>query len=240
MSIVTINGCRRLMNDRIIREKMNTMKSKGTSTENKLGLFIESYYSQLLVGIRVLIWKMGMASTPKEADDLSQEILSETILTAIEIENRYDKDKSMRAWLLSIAANKIRELRTKETRHGKRMGSVTETYINSSKRTTSLQKQYKDIEGITEDEMIDHLNSYNSLQSHARKRLHLSFDELISFVDTNDQEILRLAFENNLKGKDLAATLRISSGAANVRLSRAVSRLKQAYLASENSKRIKK
>ncbi|HND49760.1 MAG TPA: hypothetical protein PLL95_14435, partial [Anaerolineales bacterium] len=99
------------MNDRIIREKMNTMKSKGTSTENKLGLFIESYYSQLLVGIRVLIWKMGMASTPKEADDLSQEILSETILTAIEIENRYDKDKSMRAWLLSIAANKIRELR---------------------------------------------------------------------------------------------------------------------------------
>jgi DNA-directed RNA polymerase specialized sigma24 family protein len=71
-------------------------------------------------------------------------------------------------------------------------------------------------------------------------KIHISFAELISLVGPDDQQMLKLAFQDNLKGNDLAATLKISDGAANVRLSRAISRLRQAYLASEASERSEK
>ena len=89
-----------------------------------------------------------MAGSPEEANDLAHEVLNETIITAIEIADRYSDDKSMRAWLLSIATNKIRDLRSKEIRRGKRMGTVVETYENSLENNRSASAKYKDLERI--------------------------------------------------------------------------------------------
>lgn len=227
------------MDDQKIKDVLIMVKVVVSTKQRKLAHVIEESHDQLLTSIRVLIWKMGMAGSHEEADDLSHEVLNETIITAIEIEDRFNDDKSMRAWLLGIATNKIRELRTKETRRGKRMGTVAETYQNSLEKSKSAPGRYKDLEHITEDEMIDYLNAQNTLSAHLGNRIRISFAELISLVSSDDQEVLKLAFENNLKGNDLAATLKISSGAANVRLSRAIGRLRQAYLASEASERSK-
>lgn len=227
------------MDDQKIKDLLIMVKVVVSTKQRKLAHVIEESHDQLLTSIRVLIWKMGMAGSHTEADDLSHEVLNETIITAIEIEDRFNDDKSMRAWLLGIATNKIRELRTKEARRGKRMGTVAETYQHSLEKSKSAPGKYKDLEHITEDEMIDYLNAHNTLSAPLGHRIRISFAELISLVGSDDQEVLKLAFENNLKGNDLAATLKISSGAANVRLSRAISRLRQAYLASEASERSK-
>lgn len=227
------------MNDQIIRDQMNMARNTTGSKQRKLAHVIEESHDQLLTSIRVLIWKMGMASSREEADSLSHEVLNDAIIKAIEIEDRYNDDKSMRAWLLGIATNKIRELRTKENRRGKRVGTVAEIYQNSIENSKSAHQRYKDQVQITEDEMVDYLNAHNTLRDPLDHRIQVGFAELISLVNIDDQEVLKLAFESNIKGNDLAATLKVSIGAANVRLSRAISRLRKAYLAGEASERSK-
>jgi RNA polymerase sigma factor (sigma-70 family) len=225
------------MDDQRIREETTMTNIIAGSKHYRLAQELEESHDELLTSIRVLIWKMGMASSHEEADSLSHEILNETIITAINIEDRYNAVKSMRAWLLGIATNKIRELRTKEARRGKRVGTVAETYQYSLEKSKSAPIMNKDSERITEDEMIDYLNARNTQDNPLDHKIHISFAELISLVGPGDQKVLKLAFQDNLKGNDLAATLKLSDGAANVRLSRAISRLRQAYLASEASER---
>lgn len=227
------------MDDQIIREEI-TMNNDITGLKRrKLAQAIEETHDKLLQSIRVLIWKMGMAASRDEANDLSHEILNETVLTAIEIEERYDPEKSIHAWLMSIATNKIKAMRTKEFRRSKRMGVATETYQYTQEKSKSVSSRHKESEQITEDEMIDYLITHNTENNPLHNKVHISFDELVSLVSSEDRHVLKLAFVYNLRGKDLAATLKISEGAANVRLSRAINRLQQAYLASEASERKK-
>lgn len=226
------------MNDQKIMEEIMMNNVAGLKRQ-KLVQAVEESYDQLLTSIRVLIWKLGMAGNRDEANELSYEILNETVATAINIEARFDIHKSMHAWLMSIATNKIRELKTKEARRGKRMGNVTETYHNRLERSKYAPNGHRSSENITEDEMIDYLNTYDGSRNPLHDKIHLSFAELISLVGPEDQQVLKLAFEDNLRGNDLAASLKISVGTANVRLSRAVTRLRQAYLASEASERSK-
>jgi DNA-directed RNA polymerase specialized sigma24 family protein len=61
----------------------------------------------------------------------------------------------------------------------------------------------------------------------------LEMDELLSLVSDKDQEVLRLAAIDGLRGKSLANRLQISEGAAYTRLNRALTRLAQAYSRSE-------
>ena len=83
---------------------------------------------------------------------------------------------------------------------------------------------------LTEDEMFDLLyQSAGQANSHHQPTL----EELLSLVKPSDQEVLRLAFVDGLRGKSLAAALGISEGAAWSRLSRAIARLRKAYFQSK-------
>ncbi len=203
----------------------------------KLAQAIEESCDSLLTGIRVLIWKMGMAGSEKEANELAQEILNETVVTALQNASSFIPEKSAHAWLMGIGANKIKELRTKEIRRNKRTGVVTETYQFSNQNVNAANTNVENLDQVTEEDMIDFLITKTADANPIRHKIHLTFDELVSLVNSDDSLILKLAFVDNLKGKDLAATLQTSVGAANVRLSRAISRLRKAYLNSEASER---
>ena len=111
----------------IIREEVTMTNEMSDIKLRKLAQVIEKTHENLLTGVRVLIWKMGMAASRQEAEDLAHEILNETVTTAFEIADRYKLEKSAHAWLMGIATNKIKEMRTKEYRRSKRMGIATET-----------------------------------------------------------------------------------------------------------------
>jgi len=219
--------------------KRATKKPRGPSNTAipELAKVIEERYDSLLTGIRVLIWKMGMAGSEKEANELAQEILNETVVTALQNASSFIPEKSAHAWLMGIGANKIKELRTKEIRRNKRTGVVSETYQFSKQNVNSANTKVENLEQITEEDMIDFLITKNADTNPIRHKFHLTFDELVSLVNPDDRLILKLAFVDNLKGKDMAANLQTSAGAANVRLSRAISRLRKAYLSSEASER---
>lgn len=193
---------------------------------------IEETHSQLLSGIRALVWKMGMADDPSTVISLANDILQDTIVTAFEIAYRYEPDRPAHAWILGIAANKVREMIRKVGYKEHREPSITTLHQAALSRN-----QYSDTSDetrtLTEDEMLGYL-MYHSMQNPKwRERFRLSIDDLLSLVDDNNQAILKLAFVHRLKGKELAATLGISEGAANVRLSRAIRRLREAYEESE-------
>jgi RNA polymerase sigma factor (sigma-70 family) len=224
------------MDEQILREEV-TVTNVSNAKHRKLAQEIEEMHDNLLTSIRILIWKMGMAASKKEAEDLSHEILNETVITAIEIDERFDPEKSIHAWLMSIATYKIKALGTKENRRSKRMGIVGETYQFAQQKSKSTISGHEESEKITEDEMIDFLVSRNLDENPLRHKVHLKFGELISLVSPDDQILLKFAFVDNLKGKDLAAILKTSVGAATVRLSRVIHRLRLAYLSSEASER---
>ncbi len=178
-----------------------------------------------------------MAGSENEANELAQEILNETVITALQNASSFIPEKSAHAWLMGIGANKIKELRTKEIRRNKRTGVVTETYQFSKQNVNPAKANVENLDQITEEDMIDFLITKNTDSNPIHHKIHLTFDELVSLVNSDDSLILKLAFVDNLKGKDLAATLQASVAAANVRLSRAISRLRKAYLNSEASER---
>ncbi len=225
------------MNVQINKRAYNMQKDTANISVSELVKVIEERYESLITGIRILIWKMGMAGTPQEADELAHEILSETVVTALQSASKFNPERSAHAWLMGIGANKIKELRAKEIRHNKRKGVVTETYQFSKKNVNPANTNVENLDQITEEDMIDFLITKNTHANPIRHKIHLTFDELVSLVNSDDSLILKLAFVDNLKGNDLAATLQASVGAANVRLSRAISRLRKAYLNSEASER---
>jgi RNA polymerase sigma factor (sigma-70 family) len=198
-----------------------------------LAKVIEENYTRLLGGIRALVWKMGISDNPSTVDMVAQEIFHETVVVALEKSDRYDPIKPAHSWLLGIAANKIKEYMRNTTYRESKTPSVVNAH-------TSIQNKKRNMETsdltqkLTEEEMLDFLLYHSSENPLWQGRIHLSFDELISLVNEVDRLVLNLAFNKNLRGKDLAATLGISEGAAYVRLSRAISRVREAYLKSEN------
>jgi RNA polymerase sigma factor (sigma-70 family) len=194
---------------------------------------IEGNYTRLLGGIRALVWKMSISDVPSTVDMIAHEILHETVVVALDKAGRYDPTKPAHSWLLGIAANKIKEYMRKTSNRERKTPSVVDIHVSKQNR-----KQNTDTVGftqeLTEEDMIDSLLFRSPENPLWQDRINKSFDELINLVHEADRLVLSLAFTDNLRGKDLAATLGISEGAAYVRLSRAISRLREAYLINEN------
>lgn len=189
-----------------------------------LGEAIEQHWSDLLVGIRVYIKRFGLAEDRSSVEKLSQEILQDTVATALQRAGNYDPSRPAHPWLLGVAINHIRRWR--------RTRGYERRHITPVADTPQIRKltQQLDSEMLTEDEMIDWLYYHGQQLGTAGQ---ITFNDLLSLVSDSDQEVLRLAFEGNLRGKSLAAELGISEGAAWARLSRAIKRLREAYAQSE-------
>jgi RNA polymerase sigma factor (sigma-70 family) len=184
---------------------------------------IEDHWSDLLVGIQIYVKRFGLAEDRSSIEKLSQEVLQDTVITALQSSGNYDPSRPARPWLLGVALNQIRRLRRTQYRERR--------YITPVADTPQVQVlQQSDHGELTEDEMFALLcQSAEQPGPHSR----LTLDEILCLVKESDKQILKLAFVGGLRGKSLAAELGISEGAAYVRLSRSVARLREAYLQSE-------
>ena len=185
---------------------------------------IEDHWSDLLVGIQIYVKRFGLAEDRSSIEKLSQEVLQDTVITALQSSGNYDPSRPVRPWLLGVALNQIRRLRRTQYRERRYITPVADT---PQVRKAVQQSDYRE---LTEDEMFTLLcQSAEQLDPHSR----LTLDEILCLVKESDQKILKLAFAGGLRGKSLAAELGISEGAAYVRLSRSVARLREAYLQSD-------
>lgn len=187
---------------------------------------IERHWPTLLAGIQVYVKRFGLAEDRPVIEELSREILQDTVVTALQKAGNYNPARQAYPWLLGIALNHIRRLRRTQGYERRHITPVAD--MPQIRRAT----QQSDSGMLSEDEMFDLLyESTAPANSYSQPML----DELLSLVGHSDQEVLKLAFVDGLRGKSLAAELGISEGAAWARLSRAIARLRKAYLQSEQA-----
>jgi RNA polymerase sigma factor (sigma-70 family) len=178
---------------------------------------IEQHWERLLPSIRVQIGKLNLATDTDSIEDLTQEILNDAIAQALKNYDKYDPDRPVIPWLRKIAFNQalmLRRRRNLEDQHITLVGDETKILSEEAR-----SKQ------MTEDEMFGLLYQASNVDFDS----NLALNDLLSLVKDSDREVLELAFVDDLRGKALAAKLGISEGAAWVRLSRAINRVREAY-----------
>lgn len=202
--------------------------SQQISPHEIISQVIEERYSSLRYSVQVMVARSGLVEGEDKIVDIGDEILHNTIETALLSAGKFDPNRSAYSWLMGIAVNKLREMRRGVKYETKRVQVFEdkETDNNDSIR----HHDSDDNEDSTAAERIDAVlyctSNRSLLEDHEQ-----ALKEMLALVKENERQILTLAIVDGLSGTDLAAVLGIREGAAYVRLARAKEHLRQKYLA---------
>jgi len=194
---------------------------------------IEEHLDHLRSGVQVLVARSGTAEGNQAINDVADEILAMTLETAIKIADRYDPSLNAYSWLLTIASNKLKDYRKKiarEYHHADLIGNMPDPQPKKQSKSELLWNE------LAEDEKLERMLSKKTDPSRLEDQL-FGLEELLSLVNENDRTLLQLAYVGEMSGQELATVLSITKAAALMRLSRARSRLYDAYYKSEKSTR---
>jgi RNA polymerase sigma-70 factor (ECF subfamily) len=86
---------------------------------------------------------------------------------------------------------------------------------------------------IGEDELFDRLAALDVADLTQDLETNEEVSAMLALVSDDDRRVLRLAVLYDLNGEELAQALGVTSGAARVRLHRALNRLRQAWQAQQ-------
>lgn len=164
--------------------------------------------------------KFGLTANRDTIETVTQEIFNDTVETALKIADKFDINRSPQAWLLGIAANKVKEWQRDQTYKSNKVVSLAEL-----PQARQLNQQSSS-DRLSDEEILGLLYQSSELST---PESQLMFEDLLSLVNDSDQEVLKLVFVDGKSGKLLAATLGITEGAAYTRKFRAIERLRKAY-----------
>jgi len=151
------------------------------------------------------IHRCGLASDPREVQELCNEIWQEVARRAWDKADEFDPAQSGHAWLDLFALNVFKENRRQIYRDRQR-GTVADTRPRAN-------PEFDPLEGLLAPDCF------------ATARV----DELLALVEPADRELLRRHVVLDEPVEDLAAELGVSRGAMYTRLSRARGRLRAAH-----------
>jgi RNA polymerase sigma-70 factor (ECF subfamily) len=157
--------------------------------------------------IRLGLWQH---TTP---DAAASELLNEVVVEALHHADRFDTARQPKAWLLGIAANLLRRQRSETAQRERREPLMRDLIMDEAASDDELFDQLAEISTSISDPA--HISEANESLTH-----------LLSAVSIEDQHILRLAVLHEMNGDEVARALGITSGAARVRLHRAIRRLR--------------
>jgi RNA polymerase sigma-70 factor (ECF subfamily) len=183
---------------------------------NRLRQFLEAESADLARVLRVYAWRAGLPADENAVGDL----LDQTVVEALHHAERYDPSRPPRAWLLGIAANLVRREQAAAARLSAREPLAADLSPENRR--------------LSEEEVFERLALLNAVDapeasgdppedSALREQVRAAVGQL----SPGDQLVLHLFSESGLSGEALGSALGISSGAARVRLHRALDRLRQ-------------
>lgn len=187
---------------------------------------IAAAYDQLLIGVRVMVVRKGLAEIGQEIADVAEEILHTAIVAAMEEAANYDPTRSAYAWLMGIAVHKIKDRVRKlstEKEHAVIFADAADSGLDGAEEWENHQ---------VEDRIDAAL--YRSSRRDQMTDPEPEIEELLSVVDEPDRKALTLRYIDGLDGLELAAALCIEVGAAYVRLARAREHLRQKYFTAQS------
>lgn len=189
------------------------MSSKAAA-EKQIKAIIEAEADTLLKILRHHVQRAGLADS-QSAPTVAAELLNDVTVEALSNVDRFSEVREPTAWLIGIAANLIKRRQSSRGRDQQREPLVRDMY-------SGVQENMSDAElfdQISQLAMSDPAHDYETQEQ---------INWLLSHVSPDDRQIIRLAILHGLSGELLAQSLKISQGAARVRLHRALNRLRDA------------
>lgn len=168
----------------------------------------------MLGTIRVYVLRFGVAEGAA-AREAALEIFNQMVVVALEHEQRFDPTRSPKAWLLGIATNLIKQRR--------------DALIKQRRREPLVRDMYSNVPELSEAEMFNLLACCTVAGPEERIVATQQVDVMLALINADDREVIELAVLHGMNTIELARALRVTSGAARVRLHRALKRLQDAW-----------
>ena len=208
---------------------MPTKIDEGEQTLTSLeALFqgINESLEALKSGVQVLVARMGLAEGRDAISDRADDILQATTMeVAVKNAVRYDPSKPAYSWLMGIAVLKVKEARRIQSVEYKKEGLIGDAYASDTEESARIP-------GLSEDEKLEKLLGENPDHSRLDETLP-SGEDILVLVKEPERTLLRLAYVNEMSGKEIAQVLNTNEADAFVRLSRARKKLLLAYQKNE-------
>ena len=183
--------------------------------------FLQGNTGALLGVIRSYTLRLGLAQGA-DAHALALDILQEVAVEALDHADRFDPTRQPMAWLLGIALNVIRRRRATLAQRQRRELPLTGLPLSGDDSGPG--------EPTAGGPRATHFTTPGPEQA-------VEADDearaLLALVADDDRRVLRLALLDDLDGQALARALGVSVGAVRMRLSRALGRLRAAWLARQ-------
>jgi RNA polymerase sigma-70 factor (ECF subfamily) len=196
-----------------------TLPNTVVQAKRQLLEFLTYNTGPLLGTLRSYVQRMGLAQG-EAVPATALEVLQETVIEALDHVARFDPSRQPMAWLLGIAMNIIKRKKVERAKYYQHEISISQ--INR------LQG-----EPLSESEYFELIAPF----AFAGPEQDVEADEqaasILALVSAEDRHILRLAYISEFEREDLAQHLGITSGAARVRLHRALTRLRTAWHAQQ-------
>jgi RNA polymerase sigma factor (sigma-70 family) len=184
-----------------------------------LGRFIEENTETLLGTLRTYVVRASLADS-RGATLAAAELLNEVTVEALEHAERFRPSGQPKAGLLGIAANLIKRKQVGHATRDRREPLVRDLYPYAQA-------------AISEGELFDRLAALDVADLTQDLETNEEVSAMLALVSDDDRRVLRLAVLYDLNGEELAQALGVTSGAARVRLHRALNRLRQAWQAQQ-------
>jgi RNA polymerase sigma factor (sigma-70 family) len=188
-----------------------------TDKQQQLSRFIEQQADELLPTLRFYVVRAGLAQGG-QAMQLALELLDELTVAAMQSAARFQAERGAHAWLLGIAANLIRRKQAALARLERR-----EPLAGDLAAAADVDPD--------EDAFFERLAGQDSANPERKLLEQEAWRSRLERLAPDDRQVLRLAVIAGFNGRELAAALDISPGAARVRLHRALIRLRLAWIA---------
>jgi RNA polymerase sigma factor (sigma-70 family) len=189
--------------------------------KTRLRQFIESESSTLLGTLRYYLFRAGLNGRDLPLESAAQDLLNDVVAEALEHEDRFRTAGQPRAWLLGIAANLVKRRQ--------------QDIIRRDQREPLIRDLHPEMEAqMSDDELFDWFADVAATTPDAFEQRE-DVDVLLSALAPEDEYVLRLAIMNGLDGVSLAKVLKVTPGAARVRLHRALGRLRVVYYRQEEN-----
>ena len=156
--------------------------------------------------------------------DLVEDVFQETFLQLFSSRESFDKNRPLRPWLFTIAANKAKDaLRKWRRTSAVPIGSMTDT------------------EDLSFDDMLNIITSYPTMsyEELQKNETALNVGQIIASMPDNLREILLLSYFQRFSYKQMAEILSIPIGTVQSRLHTAVGRFAKDWKESVGSEEVK-
>ena len=183
--------------------------------KRELLAFLYEQSDPLLGTIRAYVQRSGVANGV-EVRAVALDILQETVVEALAHADRFTPTRQPMAWLLGIAVNILKRKKVERAKHWRREVPL---YQLSSPQIEATGTSY----------LLDTMSMPLYDGPEQKYIVEEQTRDLLALVSRDDQQILRLAILENFDRESLAQRLGITSGAARVRLHRALERLRIAW-----------